>query len=174
MILQTNLKFLVITCPILFYAPFEFSPDYFIQDSKMVPIDGCATCLMVICINRKDTAWIRKDSWNHWSVSNNIVFGDAFPKLSSRIILKIFLFFICLQLYLIAEIANGDEQVTTDAIRIGNYVDGQYPTDSREFAKRVFYTVFMGSENRWLYYTQKNVSDQYYILAFILYNYIIV
>ena len=50
--------------------------------------------------------------------------------------------------YLPAEIANGDEQVKVDAIRIGNYKDGQYPTDSREFAKRIFYTVFMGSENR--------------------------
>ena len=50
--------------------------------------------------------------------------------------------------YLPAEIANGDEQVKADAIRIGNYKDGQYPTDSREFAKRIFYTVFMGSENR--------------------------
>lgn len=47
-----------------------------------------------------------------------------------------------------AEIANGDEQVKADAIRIGNYKDGQFPTDSREFAKRIFYTVFMGSENR--------------------------
>lgn len=50
--------------------------------------------------------------------------------------------------YLPAEIANGDEQVKADAIRIGNYKDGQYPIDSREFAKRIFYTVFMGSENR--------------------------
>lgn len=53
----------------------------------------------------------------------------------------------CMCQLVVKEIANGDEQVTTDAIRIGNYVDGQYPTDSREFAKRVFYTVFMGSEN---------------------------
>ncbi|GFZ01501.1 carbon-nitrogen hydrolase family protein [Actinidia rufa] len=34
-----------------------------------------------------------------------------------------------------------------DAIRIGHYTDGQFPTDSKEFAKRIFYTVFMGSEN---------------------------
>lgn len=47
-----------------------------------------------------------------------------------------------------AEIANGDEQVKADAIRIGNYKDGKFPTDSKEFAKRLFYTVFMGSENR--------------------------
>lgn len=50
--------------------------------------------------------------------------------------------------YCPAEIANGDEQVKADAIRIGNYKDGQFPTNSREFAKRIFYTVFMGSENR--------------------------
>ena len=49
---------------------------------------------------------------------------------------------------MIAEIENGDEQVKADAIRIGNYTDGQFPTDSKEFAKRIFYTVFMGSENR--------------------------
>lgn len=50
-----------------------------------------------------------------------------------------------------AEIANGDERVKADAIRIGNYTDGQFPTDSREFAKRIFYTVFMESENRWVH-----------------------
>ncbi|XP_047341843.1 glutamine-dependent NAD(+) synthetase isoform X2 [Impatiens glandulifera] len=47
----------------------------------------------------------------------------------------------------VTDIKNGDEQVKADAIRIGNYRDGQFPTDSKEFAKRVFYTVFMGSEN---------------------------
>lgn len=47
-----------------------------------------------------------------------------------------------------AEIANGDEQVKADAIRIGHYTDGHFPTDSKEFAKRIFYTIFMGSENR--------------------------
>ena len=36
----------------------------------------------------------------------------------------------------------------TDAKRIGNYTNGEFPTDSKEFAKRIFYTVFMGSENR--------------------------
>ena len=50
--------------------------------------------------------------------------------------------------HLLLEIANGDEQVKADAIRIGHYTEGQFPTDSREFAKRIFYTVFMGSENR--------------------------
>ncbi|XP_031132310.1 glutamine-dependent NAD(+) synthetase [Ipomoea triloba] len=47
----------------------------------------------------------------------------------------------------VKEIANGDEQVKADAMRIGHYTDGKFPTDSKEFAKRIFYTVFMGSEN---------------------------
>ncbi|CAA0840898.1 Glutamine-dependent NAD(+) synthetase [Striga hermonthica] len=47
----------------------------------------------------------------------------------------------------VKEILNGDEQIKTDAIRIGHYTDGQFPTDSKEFARRIFYTVFMGSEN---------------------------
>uniref|UniRef100_M1AVY3 Glutamine-dependent NAD(+) synthetase n=1 Tax=Solanum tuberosum TaxID=4113 RepID=M1AVY3_SOLTU len=47
----------------------------------------------------------------------------------------------------VKEIANGDKQIKADAIRIGHYTDGQFPTDSQEFAKRIFYTVFMGSEN---------------------------
>lgn len=50
--------------------------------------------------------------------------------------------------YDLAEIVKGDEQVKADAVRIGNYKDGQFPTESREFAKRIFYTVYMGSENR--------------------------
>jgi NAD+ synthase (glutamine-hydrolysing) len=49
---------------------------------------------------------------------------------------------------LASEIANANEQVKADAIRIGNYKNGQYPIDSREFAKRIFYTVFMGTENK--------------------------
>lgn len=49
-----------------------------------------------------------------------------------------------------AEIINGDEQVKADAIRIGQYTNGEFPTDSREFAKRIFYTVYMGTENRWV------------------------
>ncbi|KAG2680771.1 hypothetical protein I3760_11G113600 [Carya illinoinensis] len=53
----------------------------------------------------------------------------------------------CMCQLVVKEIAKGDEQVKADAIRIGNYTDGQFPTDSREFAKRIFYTVFMGSEN---------------------------
>ncbi|KAI3840511.1 hypothetical protein MKX03_000798 [Papaver bracteatum] len=53
----------------------------------------------------------------------------------------------CMCQLVVKEIANGDEQVKADAIRIGHYTDGQYPTDSKEFAKRIFYTIFMGTEN---------------------------
>ncbi|KAJ6307946.1 hypothetical protein OIU76_017682 [Salix suchowensis] len=53
----------------------------------------------------------------------------------------------CMCQLVVKEIDNGDEQVKADAIRIGNYTDGQFPTDSKEFSKRIFYTVFMGSEN---------------------------
>ncbi|KAL3817895.1 hypothetical protein ACJIZ3_003800 [Penstemon smallii] len=53
----------------------------------------------------------------------------------------------CMSQLVVKEITNGDEQVKADAIRIGHYTDGQFPTDSKEFAKRIFYTVFMGSEN---------------------------
>ncbi|XP_004300490.1 PREDICTED: glutamine-dependent NAD(+) synthetase [Fragaria vesca subsp. vesca] len=53
----------------------------------------------------------------------------------------------CMCQLVVKDIANGDQQVKADAIRIGQYTDGQYPTDSREFAKRIFYSVFMGSEN---------------------------
>ncbi|KAI3972561.1 hypothetical protein MKX01_019219 [Papaver californicum] len=53
----------------------------------------------------------------------------------------------CMCQLVVKEIANGDEQVKADAIRIGHYTDGQYPTDSKEFARRIFYTVFMGTEN---------------------------
>ncbi|EHA8589002.1 putative Glutamine-dependent NAD(+) synthetase [Cocos nucifera] len=44
-------------------------------------------------------------------------------------------------------IENGDEQVKADALRIGQYKNGEFPTDSKEFAKRIFYTVYMGTEN---------------------------
>ncbi|CAN1254592.1 Glutamine-dependent NAD(+) synthetase [Linum perenne] len=53
----------------------------------------------------------------------------------------------CMCQLVVKDIANGDEQVKADAIRIGHYTDGQFPTDSKEFARRIFYTVFMGSEN---------------------------
>ncbi|XP_059639764.1 glutamine-dependent NAD(+) synthetase [Cornus florida] len=53
----------------------------------------------------------------------------------------------CMCQLVVKEIENGDEQVKADAIRIGQYSNGQFPTDNKEFAKRIFYTVYMGSEN---------------------------
>ncbi|GJR72308.1 deoxyribodipyrimidine photo-lyase [Tanacetum coccineum] len=54
----------------------------------------------------------------------------------------------CMCQLVVKEIANGDEQVKADAIRIDHYTDGQFPTDSKEFAKHIFYTVHMGIENK--------------------------
>ncbi|KAJ0775128.1 putative NAD(+) synthase (glutamine-hydrolyzing) [Helianthus annuus] len=59
----------------------------------------------------------------------------------------------CMCQLVVKEIANGDEQVKADAVRIGHYTNGEFPTDSKEFAKRIFYTVFMGSENRQVLYS---------------------
>ncbi|GMH22631.1 hypothetical protein Nepgr_024474 [Nepenthes gracilis] len=53
----------------------------------------------------------------------------------------------CMSQLVVEEIANGDEQVKADAIRIGQYADGQFPADHKEFANRIFYTVYMGTEN---------------------------
>ncbi|XP_020106618.1 glutamine-dependent NAD(+) synthetase isoform X1 [Ananas comosus] len=53
----------------------------------------------------------------------------------------------CMCQLVIKDIQKGDEQVKADALRIGQYKNGEFPTDSREFAKRIFYTVYMGSEN---------------------------
>ncbi|KAL4200645.1 hypothetical protein AMTRI_Chr02g212180 [Amborella trichopoda] len=53
----------------------------------------------------------------------------------------------CMCQHVIEAIFNGEEQVKADAIRIGQYRNGEFPKDSKEFAKRIFYTVFMGSEN---------------------------
>ncbi|MQM08873.1 hypothetical protein Taro_041734, partial [Colocasia esculenta] len=53
----------------------------------------------------------------------------------------------CMCQLVVKDIENGDEQVKTDAIRIGQYKDGEFPSDSKEFAKRIFYTVYMGTEN---------------------------
>ncbi|XP_050237772.1 glutamine-dependent NAD(+) synthetase-like [Mercurialis annua] len=47
----------------------------------------------------------------------------------------------------VKEIAGGNEQVKADAVRIGCYSDGQYPTDPKEFVGRIFYTLFLGTEN---------------------------
>lgn len=53
----------------------------------------------------------------------------------------------CMCQLVIKDIKNGDEQVQADALRIGQYKNGEFPTDSKEFAKRIFYTVYMGTEN---------------------------
>ncbi|XP_010676846.1 glutamine-dependent NAD(+) synthetase-like [Beta vulgaris subsp. vulgaris] len=53
----------------------------------------------------------------------------------------------CMCQLVVKEIHNGDEQVKEDAIRIAQYPDGQIPSDSKEFAKRIFHTVYMGTEN---------------------------
>lgn len=53
----------------------------------------------------------------------------------------------CMCQLVIKDIKNGDEQVKADAVRIGKYNSGEFPTDSKEFAKRIFYTVYMGTEN---------------------------
>jgi len=60
----------------------------------------------------------------------------------------------------IKDIANGDECVKADAIRIGQYKNGEFPTDSKEFAKRIFYTVYMGTEN-----SSEATSDRAKMLA---------
>lgn len=44
-------------------------------------------------------------------------------------------------------IKGGDLQVLYDAFRIGNYQNGEVPEDPKEFASRIFCTVYMGSEN---------------------------
>ncbi|XP_072950350.1 glutamine-dependent NAD(+) synthetase [Typha angustifolia] len=53
----------------------------------------------------------------------------------------------CMCQLVIKDIEKGDEQVKADALRIGQYKNGDLPTDSKEFAKRIFYTVYMGTEN---------------------------
>ncbi|XP_031500361.1 glutamine-dependent NAD(+) synthetase isoform X2 [Nymphaea colorata] len=53
----------------------------------------------------------------------------------------------CMCQLVIEAIADGDEQVKADAIRIGKYHNGEVPHNSKEFAKRIFYTVYMGTEN---------------------------
>lgn len=53
----------------------------------------------------------------------------------------------CMCQLVIKDIRNGDEQVKADAIRVGNYKNGEFPTSSIEFARRIFYTVYMGTEN---------------------------
>ncbi|KAL1568858.1 NAD(+) synthase (glutamine-hydrolyzing) [Salvia divinorum] len=52
----------------------------------------------------------------------------------------------CMCQLVVKEIENGDEQVKADAVRIGHYNDGHTPTNAKEFTKRIFYTIFMGTE----------------------------
>ncbi|XP_078148812.1 glutamine-dependent NAD(+) synthetase-like isoform X1 [Carex rostrata] len=53
----------------------------------------------------------------------------------------------CMCQLVVKDIEKGDEQVKADALRIGQYKNGEFPNNSQEFASRIFYTVFMGSEN---------------------------
>ncbi|KAJ3703849.1 hypothetical protein LUZ61_007554 [Rhynchospora tenuis] len=53
----------------------------------------------------------------------------------------------CMCQLVIRDIEKGDEQVKADALRIGQYKNGEVPNNSQEFAKRILYTVFMGSGN---------------------------
>ncbi|KAG6399175.1 hypothetical protein SASPL_140651 [Salvia splendens] len=52
----------------------------------------------------------------------------------------------CMCQLVVKEIENGDEQVKADAVRIGHYSDGQFPTNAKQFTKRIFFTVFMGTD----------------------------
>eukprot|EP00249_Psilotum_nudum_P015514 c25368_g1_i1 orf=97-2295(+) len=47
----------------------------------------------------------------------------------------------------IKAIENGDSQVQADAVRIGHYQKGELPKCPKEFANKIFHTVYMGSEN---------------------------
>ncbi|CAG9462919.1 unnamed protein product [Pedinophyceae sp. YPF-701] len=47
----------------------------------------------------------------------------------------------------VAAVREGDAQVAADARRIGQYADGEAVDDARELARRVFVTVYMGTEN---------------------------
>eukprot|EP00898_Chlorokybus_atmophyticus_P003430 jgi/Chlat1/4088/Chrsp26S04007 len=44
-------------------------------------------------------------------------------------------------------VAAGNEQVLADARCVGGYADNEKPEDAREFANRIFTTVYMGTEN---------------------------
>lgn len=44
-------------------------------------------------------------------------------------------------------VAEGDSQVQADATRIGHYDNDLLPSDPKEFASRIFQTVYMGSDN---------------------------
>ena len=45
---------------------------------------------------------------------------------------------------------EGDKQVITDSVRIGNYQKNEVPESAEEFAHRLLHTVYMGTENRFV------------------------
>lgn len=47
-----------------------------------------------------------------------------------------------------AEIEAGNADVLAAARRVGHYGDEETPKDAKELAGRLFYTVYMGTENR--------------------------
>ncbi|KAI7835944.1 hypothetical protein COHA_010177 [Chlorella ohadii] len=44
-------------------------------------------------------------------------------------------------------VAEGDEDVLADAVRVGQYGEGERPTDAAELANRLLCSVYMGTEN---------------------------
>jgi hypothetical protein len=55
---------------------------------------------------------------------------------------------IVLRLAFYTAVKDGDKQVTSDAVRIGNYQKGEVPERAEEFASRLLHTVYMGTDNR--------------------------
>lgn len=55
---------------------------------------------------------------------------------------------IILRLAFHTAVKDGDKQVTSDAVRIGNYQKGELPERAEEFASRLLHTVYMGTDNR--------------------------
>ncbi|KAG6554977.1 hypothetical protein Mapa_003562 [Marchantia paleacea] len=51
----------------------------------------------------------------------------------------------------IKAIQEGNQQVLSDALRIGQYKDDEMPESAQEFAGRLLHTMYMGSENRSLF-----------------------
>ena len=47
----------------------------------------------------------------------------------------------------VKECVEGNKHVENDARRIGRYPEGAYITDPKEFAHRVFATIYQGTEN---------------------------
>lgn len=55
---------------------------------------------------------------------------------------------IILRLAFYTAVKDGDKQVISDAVRIGNYQKGELPERAEEFASRLLHTVYMGTDNR--------------------------